>query len=931
LFAVFGCATALKPRASAGTALTENPSVISGTLANGMSYRILQNKRPENRIFLRLVVKAGSILEDDDQRGLAHLVEHLAFVGTTHFSGNELVSYFESIGMGFGPDVNAYTTFDETVYMLEIPADDPKALETSLTVLGDWASGITFEETALEKERNVVIEEWRLGRGVSGRQTDAMMPFLFPGSRYAKRLPIGDPDIIRTASRERIMDFYRRWYRPELMTVVIVGDASPALLENAVKTRLSLVPASEIRTERPEYTVPLPKVKQTLVNTDPEAQYTITRLGALFPAVHAQTQEDYREILAVNTAAALLTQRFQEIAQNDGPFLEAACYVTNIIRPVSAGFVAFLPKTGAFTPAFQSVLDETDRFVRFGVTESELERQKADLLVNAREVWQNRDKTESSALIGALVRSVLTGAPVLSPDDQYQLAVKTIDALTVEEVSAVIARYFADRGSRLMVTAPEDAELPSQTNITRTWKTYRSRTLAPYDDGLDDRPLFSPELAGTPGTIVAERTLSAGTGGTPTITEYTLSNGAKVILCPTDFKEDTIVFNAVSPGGLSLVNDSDFPSASVANDYVEYAGLNGFTQAQITKKLAGTDVQVGPTLTETAAGFEGSAAARDVEALFQLVNLYFTAPLFTESAWNRLIANWETQIDGQKKNPTSVFSNEFRRTIYRDSIRYLLFSDEFIPALDKAKAERFYRQFYGEAGNFTFIFTGNLDPEAIKRLSAVYLASLPLAAVKTQARETQPAFPEGKPEVLVKKGIEEQAMIVLYFGGVNPQVEGDIYTEQDLTQGLTELVELRLRETFREKIGAAYGVGVQVSQGNYPSRKYSGEISFGCEPARARELAGLAVGELRAMRDELPREADMTKIRESFTRRRETALKTNRFWQNTLWRYTMRGDPAFRISNQAAALAAMTPETMRRLLNRYFNLDNYVSGILLPE
>jgi zinc protease len=744
-------------------------------------------------------------------------------------------------------------------------------------------------------------------------------------------MPIGDPDIVQTASRERIMDFYKKWYRPELMTVVIVGDADPALLEREVRARLSQIPASQTKTERPEYSVSLPKTRQGLKYTDPEAQYTLLRMGALFPAVYARTDGDYRELAATGVAAAALTQRLREIAQGGGPFLDAACFVSYLIRPVSAGFVAFIPKTGMFTEAFQSVLDETDRFIQFGITESELERHKADLLADARDTWQNRDKTESSVLAGSLVSSVLTGAPVLSPDGQYQLARATIEALTVKEVNAAITRYFAGRGTRLMVSAPDDAALPSKNAITRIWKSYHNRALTPYDDGLDDRPLFPSELAGTPGTVVSECGLSGGTDGTPQIIELTLSNGARVLLCPTDFKEDTVSFNAVNRGGLSLVADADFPSASAANEYVEYAGLNGFTQAQITKKLAGKNVWIEPILTETAAGFQGAAAARDMEVLFQLINLYFNAPSFTETAWNRLIVELETELEGQQKNPGKVFSDELRKVLFTNAPRFMSISQDFIDALDSIKTEQFYRQFYGDAGNFTFIFTGSLDVETIRQLSAVYLASLPGMAASAEARDTTPPFPAGKPVVTVKKGIEDKSMAGLIFGGVNALVEGDIYIEQDLVQAVRELTEIRLRERLREKTGAIYDVGVYLSQGNYPARRYSTEITFGCDPARTQELTGLVLSELESLRNELPAAADMTKVRESFSRRRETALKTNAFWQSALWNRAARGDQNFRVSDSPAVLAAMTAETMQRLIQRYFNLDNYITGILLPE
>ncbi|MDR0709432.1 MAG: insulinase family protein [Spirochaetaceae bacterium] len=915
--------------------LAGNPAVISGVLANGLSYRILPNSHPENRIFLRLVVKAGSVLEANNERGLAHLVEHMAFNGSTHFSGNELISYFETLGMAFGPEVNAYTSFDETVYLLEIPADDPAALKTSLTVISDWASGLSFDEAELEKERGVVLEEWRLGRGVEGRAWDELLPFLFPFSRYAARMPIGKPDIIQKAPRDRIVNFYKKWYRPELMTLVITGDAGGALLEQAVKEGLSSIPASKTPKTFPSYRVSAPKIKLSLRLSDPEAPYTQVFIGSLFPAVRVKTREDQRLFTAGAVAINALQARLNEHVEDGNLFLGSQVLAIPVLRSMTAGAVWFNPRPGVFADAFKTVIDEIDRFAAYGITETELERQKAVLRSDALDAWQNSKKAESQDLAYRLVESVLNETPFLSPDAEYHLALETAAALTADEVNAVIKQYFGKRGSRLMTIAPPDADVPSKAAINRMWKRTRSPSLAPYSDNLDARPLFPPEPAGGNGSIIAERVLSGesgGTpdGGTPEITSFTLSNGARVVVCPTGFKEDFFVFNAVSRGGLSLVSDGEYPPASIAAEYAGMSGINGFPRTQVTKKLAGKNVTVGPELNETRAGLYGSAAARDRESLFQLVNLYFTAPNFTEAAWKRAAGNIASRIDANQKYPGYYFAAEQLKTLYPASVRLNEPDASFVKALDAARARQLYRQFYGGAGNFTFVFTGDITVDEVKRLSAVYLAPLP-AGERAEARDMLPPFPAGKAVVRIKKGIERQSIVRILFGGVNPVVEGDVYTEQDLAAALAELIEIRLREKIREEMGASSGVGVYCEQGNYPSRRYSAGLAFGCEPERAEELMGLVIRELEALGETPAREEDMAKLREGFSRRREAALKTNEFWQGTLTANIARGDESAAYSREEAVLAALTPQTMPRLVRRYFNTENYAAGILLPE
>jgi zinc protease len=930
-----GCATVGSTGSAPGEVLEGDPAVISGVLENGFSYRILQNRYPENRIFLRLVVKAGSVLEAGNERGIAHLVEHMAFNGSAHFSGNRLVSYFETLGMAFGPEVNAYTSFDETVYRLDIPADDPEALSTSLTVISDWASGLTFDEAELEKERGVVLEEWRLGRGVEGRAWDALLPFLFPFSRYANRMPIGKPDIIRKAPRERIVNFYKKWYRPELMTLVIVGDADGALLEKAVKERLSSIPASEKPRALPSYPVSIPRMKLSLRLSDPEAPYTQVFIGSLFPTVLMKTREDQRLYTAGAGAVNALSARLNEKVQDGDLFLGSHVYTIPVLRSVNAGAVWFNPRPGMFAGAFKTVIDELDRFAEYGITETELARHKANLRSDALDVRQNRKKAESPDLAYRLVESVLSETPFLPADAEYRLALDTIDALTVDEINAVIKRYFDKRGSRLLTIAPPDADVPSKAAIDRMWKGRRNPSLGPYNDDLDSRPLFSPELAGNPGSISAERVLSGGSGetpagGAPEITEFTLSNGARVVVCPTDFKEDFFVFNALSRGGLSLVSDDDYPSASIAAEYAGMSGLNGFRQTQVTKKLAGKNVSAGPELSETYAGLRGSAAARDLESLFQLVNLYFTAPNFTEAAWKRATGNITSRIEANQKYPQSYFAAELLKILYPGSVRFNEPDASFTGALDREGARQFYRQFYGGAGNFTFVFTGNITVDEVKRLSVRYLASLP-AGERSEARDTFPAFPKGKQTVRIKKGIDPQSLVTILFNGVNPDIEGDIYTEQDLVAAMVELVQIRLRNKIREEMGASYGVGVYCRQRNYPSRRYNGGINFGCEPERAEALADLVIRELKTLGETPAGEEELVKLREGFSRSRETALKTNDFWQGMLTANIARGDESAAYSRAETVLAALTPETIQRLVRRYFNAENYLAGILLPE
>ncbi|MDR3311684.1 MAG: insulinase family protein [Spirochaetaceae bacterium] len=938
--ALAACAGIPHPAADSAP-LREDPAILTGKLGNGLAYRILRNPMPENRILLRLVVRAGSLVEDEDQRGIAHLVEHMAFEGSAHFQANELISYFESIGMDFGADVNAYTSFEETVYMLEVPADDPAMLDTALTVVQDWTDTISFDPERLEKERAVVIEEWRLGRGYSGRVQDKMLPFLFADSRYAQRKVIGDPEIIRTISRDRIMDFYHAWYRPEMMTVVIVGDADPLYIEEKIKQYLSLVPGGDIKTEAPEYTVPIQGDPRALVITDAENPYTQAQVYHFSPPEPVRTEADFAAALVREIAGAALSERLNErLEEENSPILAAGSNISPFLRKLTAAHTWLVPKDGQWTAAFHSLLEELDRYGRFGITEGELDRQKQRILSGSRLSWQNRDKTPSQDKAYALVNSVLDGSPLLSPDEKYELTRKSLGTIRKNDVDGAIRRYFSGRGTMLLVVTrppeglPLSPEVLSQEEIRADWHGYRPVSpLEPWPENADDAPLWPGYPL--PGFITAERLLPDGTGspGKNPVTELTLSNGAVVWIRPTDFEADTFLFTAVSRGGLSLLTDEEYPSAQVAGDYLELSGLNGFSAAEVTKKLTGKNIRIQANLNETTATLSGSSSATDRETFFQLINLYFTVPYWTDAAWGRLLSDLRTEILARKNRPEAVFVDAVLQEVYGDSIRHGNVSEKFLNMLDPAKSEGFYRRFFSGAENFVFIFTGDVRLEDIRILSERYIASLPRHPIPEPAdpRDTSLPFPRGKPIVTVRKGLEAQSQVLILFGGRDPPAVGDVYAEQDLINAMIGLLDIRLREKVRENIGGTYSVGASTALATYPRRRFVSQISFGCEPERADALAAAVLEEIAVLQKNPASDTDMVKLRETFVRNRETGYKNNAFWHGNLVRNISRGDRSAAIAGEDTVRELLTAETMRRMIAQYFPLDNYLSAFLFPE
>ncbi len=943
-FFVVSCASTGK--ASSSKVLPEDSAIVSGTLSNGMNYKILQNKEPENRIFLRLAVKAGSLFEDDDQKGVAHLVEHMAFNGTEHFHENELVDYFESIGMTFGPEVNAYTSFEETVYMLEIPADDPDALEKALLVLSDWACAITFDQTELDKERGVVIEEWRLGRGASGRITDAQVPLLYGGSRYAERLPIGDPEIIRTIPRERVVDFYEKWYRPERMTAVIVGDAEPSDIEKAVENILGKVPASSGEQEYPSYNIPVRTEQAVQVLKDPELSYTVFQLVTQIEPSSVRTEEDFREELVRQMLFSIFSDRLDEtLISADSLLLDAGCGVSRQRDKASFVFVSGVPDEGKFRESLSFMMEKIAQLQRWGVSESEVERVRDNFLNMAEQSWLNRDKISSSSKASDLLNSALYGEPAVSSETLYNLYKDLIPGITAGDLNAAVEKYFPSMGTLLLVSGPDSgeyaADIPSEEELLKLWTEWTvPENLEAYSETALERPLFDREIS-SPGSVVSKEALSGNSSGDGDMELWKLSNGASIIINPTSLKPNEIIFSAFSPGGLSLVDDGDYLSGDAADSYAELSGLNGFTASQLEKKLSGKTVSLSLSISDAWESMSGYSSNADLETLLQLVNLSFTTPYFTDDAWAALMASTSAEASTRLASPEEKFYDAVIDLRYGDNIRFKSISPEMLGQMNQRTAERIYSERFANAGDFVFVFTGSFDRQELEDFVSLYLASLPSAPEREKADVSKfPSFPEGINTSEVHSGIEDKAVVFFSFGGDVDVAEEDF----ELFESFCLLLDIKLRELVREELGGTYGVSayggisslIQPSgdSGENPdvsSRQYSLSIEFGCAPESCDELFGAVAAELKDLVENPVEESYINKLRETYRRSCETGLKNNSYLHSRIISRIRRGlSPASTLETEAV-VKEITAERMQEMAGKYIGFDKYIKAVLLPE
>ncbi|MEM7480968.1 MAG: insulinase family protein [Acidobacteriota bacterium] len=900
-----------------------DPSVRSGRLDNGLTYLIRAYGKPAERADVRLVVDAGSLVEEEDQRGLAHFVEHMAFNGSEHFGEQELVDYLESIGMRFGPDINAYTSFDETVYTLTVPTDDPLLLDRAFLILEDWAHGVAFDEAAVERERGVVIEEWRLGRGAGARLRDAQLPVMLRGSRYAERLPIGELEVLETATAADLRRFYETWYRPDRMAVVAVGDFDPDEVEEAIRSRFSnLRPADEAA---PPSTFDIPAHDETLftLNSDPEVSNTFVSVQYKLPAAEQGTFGTYRRRLVETLYLSILNERLSVTArQPEPPFLFASASQGALVRAGEVFTLAAAVEPGRSAAGLAAVLTEAERAFRHGVTEGEVERAKRNMLLFYDQALVEIEKLDSSLFAAEYTRHFLTDEPIPGIAREVAMVHVFLPGISPREVHTVGSRWM-EEGSRVVsVTAPESATvpLPAQETLATVLAGVAATEIEPYDDRTLDRPLL--DAAPEPGEIVAESAVPE-----VSLTRWILSNGIEVLLRPTDFQNDQILLAGFSPGGLSLVSDRDHPSGFLATTLVGEGGLGAFDQVQLAKALSGVAAGAQPYLTELEEGITASASINSLKEMFELVYLTFTAPRIDPQAADAFLARSRALVKDRLANPGTVFSDRMVRALTQDHPRRRPVSVALLEEVDLETAVEVYRDRFGDAGDFTFVLVGSFDIDDLREPVRTYLASLPATGREETWRDVAPRAPAGNVEVEVTKGLEPRSTVQVVF---SRDVEWS--REGEYAMGTLEsILGARLREVLREDLGATYGVQVSSSLTSRPFEHATLRIAFGCAPEKVEELRSVVFSELERLRSEPVEEDELDKVLEAQRRSRELRLKQNAFWVGALKTYEVRGIDPRDLLKFEELIGAMTPERVRRAAEEYIDPERYVFGVLYPE
>jgi zinc protease len=925
LIILLSCLTAHAETSTTGLSDTipTDPAVKIGTLDNGLTYYIRNNIKPEQRAELRLVINAGSILEDDDQQGLAHFAEHMAFNGTKNFEKLELVNYLESIGMRFGPDLNASTSFDETIYMLQVPTDDSEIVETAFQILEDWAHNVSYDSGEIDKERGVIIEEWRLGRGANARMTDIQLPILLDSSKYADRLPIGKKEILESFAHDTMRRYYREWYRPDNMAVIAVGDFDNDRIEELITKHFSFTATIDNPRKRENFPVPDHDGTLFAIASDPEATGSSVSIYYKHDIQQQTTVSDYRRGLVESIYNSLLNLRIDELLQKpEPPFLNAYSTLGHFIRTKDFYVLSATVKDNGIETGLEALLTEAARVRLHGFTQSELDRQKKEMLRSIESVFNERDKTESGKYVSEYTRNFLKSEPIPGIEYEYELYKKYIPGITLEKINDLAGKLISDRNRVILVDGPEkeDVIIPGEDALLAVFDKVNGLDILPYEDSFIEKPLVAESLE--PVRIVSEsKNDELGT------TEWELANGVRVVLKPTDFKNDEVIFSSFSPGGHSLVDDSGFIPAETASSVIPAGGVGDFDQIELGKLLSGKIVSVSPFISSTQEGISGGASPDDIETMFQLIYQYFHAPRKDTDAYLSYQSRLKGYIENRSADPETAFGDTVSVTMASYHPRSRPWSMELLGEMDLDRSMDIYRDRFADAGDFTFFFVGNFDLEHIRSLAQTYLGNLPSTGRIETWRDTGIDHPRGVIKKIVQKGLEQKSRVNLIFTGpfdFNRQNRYDI-------QSMVSVLRIRLREILREDMGGTYGVGVYSSTSHYPDGEYELTISFGCDPKRAEELVGTVLEEIAVFTSEESDESYLNKVKESQRRQRETSIKQNSFWLSNLNFYYFHGEDPNEILILDKYIEKLSAGDVLGAARKYFDMDNYVTVILLPE
>ena len=903
-------------------------NVRMGVLDNGLTYYIRYNNQPKERCEFHIAQAVGAILEEDHQNGLAHFLEHMAFNGTKHFPDKLLINYFESVGVGFGSSINAYTSLDETVYRLSNVPTREEILDSALLVLHDWSCAIALQEEEIDNERGVIREEWRQGNTAQRRMWREGNKVKYPGSQYAKRDVIGDTAVINNFTYQALRDYYELWYGPDLQCVVIVGDIDVDKMEKKIKDLFSPIPARSNRGERPRYALPTNAAPHVAIYTDKEAQFTQLAIEFLHPTMPFElraTDQGYLMSVINSLIRMMISYRIDEITMDpNANFIQAMGGYGNQLGETDAFEFITIPKDGKEKASMADMFTQVEKIKRYGFTASEFERAKIDYLSIIERAYNERTTRKSQSYAQECYRHYLDGEPIPGIEFEYEYAKAVLPQLPVVIINQLAQQYITDNNVIISYIGKENSDIvsvPTKEEVLEIFNAVKASEIeAPVEESFD-RPLV--ETAPTAGTIVKEKYNKAlGT------TEWTLSNGIKVVIKPTEYKKDQITMSMQSEGGLSKVSLEDLPSASMATSIIAYNGIGEFSYLDLQKALTGKNISLAPSIDEYSEDISGTSTVKDFETMMQLAYLYFTAPRQDDEAYQSLMAMLETQLAARDKNPKSAFQDSIAQTIASHHEREMIVNLDFIKKVDQQRAIAIYKERFANPADFLVTFIGNINPndEATRQLICTWLGGLKTDKTREKYTDHGVRYPKGKVNNYFTKEMETKTASnrIVYSGKMKATLANRLNMAI-----IGDILGTRYLESIREKEGGSYGVGCAGYVMEDPIEQAVLLMQFDTDPEKQQKLISIIHKEVMEIVENGPRADDLQKAKESRLTSLAEDMETNGWWGTILNRYYNNGINYAK--DYKKALEAVNAKSIQKTLKALVKQGNVVEVVMLPQ
>ncbi len=900
----------------------------TGVLDNGMTYYIRANKEPKERASFYIIQNVGAILEEDNQNGLAHFLEHMAFNGTEHFPEKGIINTLEKHGVAFGRNINAYTAKDETVYNISnVPVGPEGLLDTCLLVLHDWSDYLLLTDEEIDAERGVISEEWRTRRNSGFRLRSKYMPVLVNHSKYGDRDVIGDLNIIKNFKYDELRQFYHDWYRTDLQAIAVVGDFDAAEMEKKVIALFSEIPAVENPMERYYLEIPDNDEPMYVLATDKEATTSSVALYIRHKSVAPDDKnlEYMKESLMESLAFSMINTRISELLQKGTPpFIAGRIGYGGLTRKSDVFYINATAKENEEPLAFKIILTEAERVKRFGFTEGELKRAKLNLITSYENALKRKDKTSHDSFCSEYKSLFLNGEPAPGIEYENDFAQSVIPQITVKEINTLFAGYFTDKNRVVVITGPDKdgvKHLAEQEALAIITDVENNKTIEPYKDEVVESDLVSDKLPES--TIIATKELPMFGA-----VEWTLSNNTKVVYCFADFNKDKISFSSYSKGGSSLYEVPDLPTLGMMSGMMGAFGVGDFDAIALRKALTGKSVNVSPNVGSLSESLSGSSRREDFETMLQLAYLYFEHPRFDEEAYKTLLQRYRAFIANQSDNPQKIMSDSLSRIMSNYNPRTILFNEEFLDNVSFDRMKEIYGERFNNAADFIFFIVGDIPEKEAKLLSTKYLGAILSDDNRENWIDREEDGPEGElyKKIPIKMA-EPKSTVVINYG------EDLAYTPKNriALSMIKAILTLRYTESVREKEGGTYGVGVRSSLSHYPEAEGSISISFDCDPERRDDLIPLIYKEIDLLKKDDPTQIDLDKVKKNILKSRKEQKEKNSYVMNTIYSYYVNGVNNDLPANYEDIVSDMTIKDIKKIANKFFKKADKVEVVFYPK